>query len=248
MAAAAPFIGPAIGAAGSIIGGIQGKGAAKRQERLAREQMDLIRPLLQAQSAGAQYALGQSKPFVAGAGQAMMDLQNKFYKPLAFGSRSAINAFLAPERRAINQGYESGLTSLAMAPRGGGRVSAGGRMEMERQGRLSDLVFGARRAGAEGLQGSAQQLGALGTGLLGAGLAGGQQGVSLLQNQQGLAQRASERSDAQLGGIGQQLGGFLGQIFGGLKGGTAAGNKRMADLPILTDTWDPLGGQGKGWG
>jgi hypothetical protein len=214
MPAAVPFIPAAIGAGSSLIGGISGKGAAKRQEKLAREQFALLKPLLEAQGQAAQFSLQQSKPFIRGAGQAMMDLQERFYKPLALGNTSSINAFLSKDIGAINRGYRSGVKNTAQfAPRGGGRVSALVQGDMDRQSQISDLIFGARRQGAEGLQNSSQQLGALGTGLLGAGLSGGNQATALLQNQQGLAQRASERSDDQLGALGESLGGFLGSIF-----------------------------------
>jgi hypothetical protein len=203
-----------IGLGSSLIGGITGKGAAKRQEKLVKELLNLQRPLLQQQAQFGQFALQQSRPFIRGAGQAMQDLQEKFYKPLAFGNRSAIDMFLSPERRAINQGFQSTVSNITrFAPRGGGRVASLVQAEQQKQGQLSDLVFGARRQGAEGLQNVSQQLGALGTGLLGAGFGAGQQGLSQLQNQQQLSQRASERSSDQLGELGESLGGFLGEIF-----------------------------------
>ena len=222
----------AVGVGGSIIGGIQGKGAAKRQEKLAREQMAMLKPLLDLQTQTGQFALNQSKPFIAGAGQGLQDLQQKFYKPLAFGNRSAIDAFLAPERRAINQGYRNVQGNAArFAPRGGGRTSSLVNADWQRQGQLSDLVFNARRQGAQGFGQTSQELGALGTGLLGAGLGAGQQGLSLLQNQQGLAQRASENSGQQLAGIGQGLGSLLGMIFKPKGGGAASsGGGGLGDL------------------
>lgn len=228
MAAAIPA---AIGLGGSVIGGISGKGAAKRQERLAREQMAQLKPLLDLQIQTGQYALGQSKPYITGAGQALTDLQNNFYKPLAFGNRSAIDAFLAPERRSINQGYRSVANNItSRAPRGSA-VSALVEADMQRQGQLSDLVFNARRTGAQGMGQTATQLGSLGTGLLGAGLGAGQQGLSLLQGQQQRAQNASQRSRESMGQLGQSLGSFLGQLFGGEKsGGVDSRMKALEDF------------------
>lgn len=211
MASAIPA---AIGAGGSIIGGIQGKGAAKRQERIQRDYLAMLKPLLDTQAETGRFALGQSKPFIRGAGQALQDLQEKFYKPLALGSRSAIDAFLSPERRAINQGYQNAVGNVArFAPRGGGRVSALVRGDLQRQGQLSDLVFGARKAGAEGLANTSTQLGGLGVGLLGAGFGAGQQATGLLRDQMGIAAGARESSSSQLAGIGESLGGFLGKVF-----------------------------------
>lgn len=59
MAAAA--VPAAIGVGSSIIGGIQGKGAAKRQEKLAREMLDAQRPLMDAQRRGLEFALSQGQ-------------------------------------------------------------------------------------------------------------------------------------------------------------------------------------------
>lgn len=58
MAAAIPA---AIGVGGSIISGIQGKGAAKRQERLAQQQLAQLQPLINAQIEGLQFGLGQAR-------------------------------------------------------------------------------------------------------------------------------------------------------------------------------------------
>lgn len=202
----------AVGLGGSIIGGISGKGAAKKQQKLAEQQMAMMKPLLDAQIAGSQYALTQSKPFLEGAGQAATDLQN-FWKPLVSGNRSAIDQFLAPERRAINQGYKSVSKNLAtFGPRGGGRVSSLANADIARQGALSDLVFGARKTGANQLESLAQLLGSLGTSTLSAGLSGGQQGFNLLNAQQNRAYDAANRAGGGAASMGQALGSFLGSL------------------------------------
>lgn len=202
----------AVGLGGSIIGGISGKGAAKKQQKLAEQQMAMMKPLLDAQIAGSQYALTQSKPFLEGAGQAATDLQN-FWKPLVSGNRSAIDQFLAPERRAINQGYKSVSKNLAtFGPRGGGRVSSLANADIARQGALSDLVFGARKTGANQLESLAQLLGSLGTSTLSAGLSGGQQGFNLLNAQQNRAYDAANRAGGGAASMGQALGNFLGSL------------------------------------
>lgn len=202
----------AVGLGGSIIGGISGKGAAKKQQKLAEQQMAMMKPLLDAQIAGSQYALTQSKPFLEGAGQAATDLQN-FWKPLVSGNRSAIDQFLAPERRAINQGYKSVSKNLAtFGPRGGGRVSSLANADIARQGALSDLVFGARKTGANQLESLAQLLGSLGTSTLSAGLSGGQQGFNLLDAQQNRAYDAANRAGRGAALMGQALGSFLGSL------------------------------------
>lgn len=58
MAAALPMV---AGLGSSIIGGIQGKGARKAQEKLAREQLAQIQPLIQAQILASVFGLDQAK-------------------------------------------------------------------------------------------------------------------------------------------------------------------------------------------
>ena len=232
----------AIGLGGSIAGGFSGKGAAKRQETIAREQMRQLQPLIEAIIQGTQASIGegrtqigrgeklagQSLPFflkgLQGQEGAIMDLQN-FFRPLTTGNRAAIDAFLSPERRAINQGYQAVQNNIArFAPRGGGRVAAGIQADVERQGKLSDLVFNARRAGAEGtgqvasqfgqlgglgLQGVGQGFGGIGQGLQALGSQNTGALFSLLQNQQGLAAGAGQNAAANFAGLGKSLGDFL---------------------------------------
>lgn len=225
MGAAAPFIGPAIGLGGSIVGGISGKKAAKQQQKLAEEQMAMMRPLLQAQIAGAQYGIEGSKPLIGdarasllGAGQAARDMQN-FWRPLAFGGRSAIDKWLSPERNAINQGYRASLENMKWL-RGPSKVSAVTRADEDRQTNLSNTIFGARKEGANQLTQLANILASIGgtqagagTSLLSAGLSGGREGFGLLGQQQDRAYGAGQAASQNWGQIGEQLGGFLGQIF-----------------------------------
>lgn len=58
MATAIPA---AIGVGGSIIGGIQGKGAAKKQEKLAQQQMAMLQPLINQQLQALQFANQQGQ-------------------------------------------------------------------------------------------------------------------------------------------------------------------------------------------
>lgn len=173
-----------------------------------------------------------------------IDLRN-FYRPLATGDRSAIDAFLSPERRAINQGYQSVQNNIAQfAPRGGGRVAAGINADVQRQGQLSDLVFNARRTGAQGLgqvaglfgdvagrglagvgQGDSRTgtgFSGIGQGLGAIGQAGSGSGnlFQMLSNSQNQANVLSGQAAGGLGQLGGQLGGLLAGLFGG-KGGTA---------------------------
>ena len=226
MAAAIPA---AVSLGGSIFSGISGKKAAKAQQRQAEEYMKLLRPLMEMQIQGGKYALeaarpiiGQSAESLLGAGQATRDLQN-FWRPLAFGNRSAIDQFLAPERRAINEGYRSQVQDLAQfAPRGGGRLSAIASANRQRQGQLNDLVFGARKEGAGQLGNLARllseiggQQGGIGSSLLASGQGAGQQAFNLLQGQQARAYQAGQAASQNWGSLGEQIGGFLTDIFPG---------------------------------
>jgi len=229
MAAAVPA---ALGLGGSIFGGITGKNAAKKQEKLAREQMAMIKPLLDAQISGSKFALDQSRPFLEGARQGVTDLQN-FWQPLMRGDRAAIDAFLAPERRSINQGYKAVERNLAQfGPRGGGRISSLANADVARQGQLNDLVFGGRQKAAGANFDLSQLLGSLGTSTLSSGLAGGSQAYNLLGQQQNRAYDASNRASDALGGIGTSLGGFLADLFRGGSSGGGGGNP--GGVPLFT--------------
>lgn len=210
MAAAIPA---ALGLGGSVVGGISGKKAAKKEDKRYQEQMAMMKPLLDAQTKGSQFALDQSKPYLQGAAKGAADLQN-FWSPLMKGDRSAIDQFLAPERRAINQGYKATQQNLAqMAPRGGGRISSLANADTARQGQMNDLIFGGRQKAAGANFDIAQLLGGLGTSTLSAGLSGGQQGFNLLNQQGNRAFAAGNQASEALGGIGTSLGSFLAEIF-----------------------------------
>lgn len=230
----------AVGLGGSIFSGISGKGAARRQERLAREFLDLQRPLLQAQTEGARFGLAAARPLIGdstatlrGAGQAARDLQ-RFWAPLAFGGRSAIDKFLSPERRSINEGYRATINNLTrFAPRGGGRITAMADADRARQGQLSDLTFGARREGASQMANLANLLssiggtqGGVGTSLLGAGLSGGQQGFNLLNQQQNRAFGASQAASQNWGNIAEGLGDFLSDLLNNRRGSSTRDSNR----------------------
>lgn len=217
----------AIGLGSSIFSGIKGKGAAKKQEKLTAEQYAILKPLLEAQSKGGIEAIGTGSGLVKGGGahlegsqRGIADLK-KFWQPLIGGDRSAIDRFLAPERRAINQGYQATTTNLArMAPRGGGRVSALANADVGRQGALNDLVFGARREGANQLAGLNQMQGQFGLGqmgvganVLGQGLNAGGTLAGVHANQQGIAQQSRRDAAGMMGGVGSSLGSFLADIF-----------------------------------
>jgi len=213
----------AIGLGSSVFSGIQGKGAAKKQAQKEAEMMKLVQEQLgrgkEAMGLGKEQ-IGQGAGYLQGAQQGLGDLK-KFWQPLVTGDRSAIDAFLAPERRAINQGWKATNQNLfRMAPRGGGRVSALANADANRQGALNDLVFGARREGANQLANLNQSQGQLGLGQLGAGASIFGQGVGVGNNVFGLYGNQTQRTDAAnqnaqgiLGGVGSSLGGFLADIF-----------------------------------
>lgn len=228
MASAIPGI---VGLGSSVVGGISGKRAAKREEKRYQEQLAMIKPLIEAQTKGSQFALEQSKPYLAGAAQGAKDVQG-FWTPLMKGDRSAIDQFLAPERRAINQGYKATQQTLARsAPRGGGRISALSNADTARQGQMNDLIFGTRQKAAGANLDVAQLLGSLGTSTLSAGLSGGQQGLNLLGQLNNRAMNSSSQATNMLGGIGNSLGGFLAEVF--KNRGSSGGGGRSFMGPII---------------
>lgn len=203
----------AVGLGSSIFGGIKGNKAANKQQKQADAQMAALKPLLDAQIAGSKYALDTSKPFLTGASQGVADV-SKFWKPLLSGNRTAIDQFLAPERRAINSGYDATARTLAtLGPRGGGRISSLAKADTARQSQLSDLVFRGRKQAAGAMQDLAGLQGGLGVSTLGAGLSGGNQAYNLFTNQQGRADNARAGANDALGGIGTSLGTFLTDLF-----------------------------------
>lgn len=219
-----PFMALA-GLGSSLVGGISGKKAQKKQQELARQQMQFQQNLAQQQMAQQQQLIGQASPFMTGASQAMQDVQG-WWTPLLKGNTSAINQFLSPERSAINQGYQSAVGNVArFGPRGGGQVSSLAAGDLARQQQLSNLVFGARQqaAGALGQLGQAQ--GALGQGILGMGGQFGQM-ASGMSNRGFEAMMDSMRNPAGAQNIltaGQQIGTILGG-FSGKKKNTASGS------------------------
>jgi len=219
------FAPAAIGLGSSLLSSIFGGKAAKKQQKQADQLYAIIKPLLDSQIAGSKFALDQSKPFLEGASEGIKDLQ-EFWKPLAGGDLLAIDKFLAPERRAINQGYESTLDTLSRAPRGGGRNAALSQANTSRQAQLNDLIFGSRKQAAGQLEALAALLGQLGTSTLSSGLGGGQQALSLYNNQANRAYDASGRSASQLGGVGQALGQLLGSL-------NIGGSKPKTSQPML---------------
>jgi len=242
----------AVGLGSSVFSGISGKGAAKKQAQKEAEMMKLVQEQLgrgkEAMGLGKEQ-IGQGAGYLRGAQQGLGDLK-KFWQPLVSGDRSAIDAFLAPERRAINQGAQATAQNLyRMAPRGGGRVSALANADVNRQGALNDLVFGARREGANQLANLNQSQGQLGLGQLGAGASIFGQGVGVGNNVFGLYGNQTQRTDSAnqsaqglLGNVGSSLGGFLADIFKpkGASGGSGGG----LNMPLFTQGFG--GGQIKG--
>lgn len=91
MAAAIPA---AIGVGGSIIGGIQGKGAAKRQEKLAQQQLAQLQPLINAQVAGTQFSLDQARQLYPEAAETLRTIFGKSlgtFDPLVGDYRSLLD-------------------------------------------------------------------------------------------------------------------------------------------------------------
>lgn len=97
----------AIGAGSSIIGGIQGKGAAKKQQKLAEQQLRQLQPLIDAQIASSQYGLNTAKSLFP---QATNNLQSIFnsatgtFEPLMKDYRSMLDDALGKSDELYNSG------------------------------------------------------------------------------------------------------------------------------------------------
>lgn len=217
--------------------------------------------------------LDAATPYLRGAGSALRDI-GKFYRGFMDGGNAAIDKFLpsaqrtfetfAPEFGNINQAAGAANRKIAeFAPRGGGRITASNDIEMQRQKGLSDTFFQGRQAlqdksltaafqGAQGQQGVAQALQALGLGqgqlglgtigqgtnLLGAGTnmfgAGNQAlatGGGLAQNAFGQGQNALAQVLAAIAAANQSTQGLadIGKLGLGIAGGNAGNIFDMAN-------------------
>lgn len=237
---------------GSIFGGISGKKAAKEQKKQMEKYMAMLQPIIAAQTQALQQSQAQgmdflnfSKPYLQQGAGTIQDMLG-FWKPLVSGDRAAIDQFFAPERRAINQGFQSQMQNLTtFAPRGGGRVSAMMGADRQRQGQLSDLVFGGRREAAGQTANLGQILAQLGLGGSQSGLSalsGAGQGANNMYGFTGNMMDMTNRSAANAAGnwnaIGQNLGGFLTEIFSGKKSGGGG------SLPIMGNLSGNMGSSG----
>lgn len=104
MAAA---IGPAIGVGSSIIGGIQGKGAAKRQEKMLQEQLNMMRPLMQAQADTTRFALDQGRqlfPQAQNALQTVFNAGSGSFEPLMKDYQSMLREATTSQGKFFDQG------------------------------------------------------------------------------------------------------------------------------------------------
>lgn len=106
MAAAA---GPIAGIGTSIIGGIQGKGAQKRQEQLLKQQMAQLQPLINAQTQGLQFSLDQGRQLFPAAQNAIQTVFNSAtgsFEPLMKDYQSMLNNALTTQGKFNAEGDE----------------------------------------------------------------------------------------------------------------------------------------------
>lgn len=219
----------AIPIATSIIGGIFGKKGQKKQQDLARQQLQAQMEMSRQQSANQQRLMDMAAPFATGAQQAFKDVQG-WWSPILAGNTSAINQFLSPERSAINQGYQSAVGNAArFGPRGGGQVSALAQGDLARQQQLSNLIFGARQNAAGALGNLGQAQGSLGQGLMGLGNQSAQ--MASLFSDRGYGAMADALKNPAGAQAMQSLGNILGQAMGGGQGGS--GGEKMGFMKTM---------------
>lgn len=103
----ASAIAPAIGIGTSLIGGIQGKGAAKQQRQLAERQLAQLQPLINAQIASSQFGLDQARGMLPRATNAIETIFNKstgMFEPLVGDYRSLLEGAQRGQEDLFNRG------------------------------------------------------------------------------------------------------------------------------------------------
>jgi hypothetical protein len=133
-----------------------------------------------------------------------------FYNTLLQGDRTAIGQLIAPEAKAISEGYQRAEENVAeTAPRGGAVTTAMANLEGKKASQVGELYTTARSRGAEGAAGIGQMLAQIGL---------SQEQIStvlssqvlqaLLAQKQGEMQHGAQKS----AGIGGLIGGGLGLV------------------------------------
>jgi len=148
-----------------------------------------------------------------------------YWSSILSGNRGLATSALAPEISRIGQGYQTAAnTSAALMPRGGPSAAFMSELPFAQQRDVSSLLQSARPAAAGSLLGAAQNIGGLGSSLLGSGISAiygaTQAGRDIINQQQQAQAAAAARGNAIGGGLFDLVNKFgmpaLDKVLGGL--------------------------------
>lgn len=185
-----PWIVPAVTAGASLVGSLFGGKKSKQQKSLEAEQLAIARE----QQAQSREKFDFAKGFLPKIDQFFGDATRgysqarDYYQQLVRGGPGAINALIGPQRGALNREFSSLVGNLLKeGRRGGGTNEMLAGLDAARQGKLLDLILGARPEGIRGVLGTSQAMEGIGQnyGNLGLGFAGSS-GASLTGAQSGI--------------------------------------------------------------
>src|SRR5215471_5378221 len=159
----------------------------------------------------AQQLLPQGQNLLTMGAQQMQSPMN-YWSSILSGNRGLATSALAPEISRIGQGYQTAAnTSAALSPRGGPSAAFMSELPFSQQRDVSSLLQTARPQAAGSLLGAAQNLGGLGSSLLGSGISAlygaTQAGRDIIDQQQKAQEAAAERGEK----MGQGLFGLVNQ-------------------------------------
>ena len=159
----------------------------------------------------AQQLLPQGQNLLTMGAQQMQSPMN-YWSSILSGNRGLATSAMAPEISRIGQGYQTAAnTSAALMPRGGPSAAFMSELPFSQQRDVSSLLQSARPQAAGSLLGAAQNLGGLGSSLLGSGISAlygaTQAGRDIIDQQQKAQEAAAERGEK----MGQGLFGLVNQ-------------------------------------
>ena len=139
-------------------------------------------------------------------GAQQMQSPMNYWSSILSGNRGLATSAMAPEISRIGQGYQTAAnTSAALMPRGGPSAAFMSELPFAQQRDVSSLLQSARPAAAGSLLGAAQNIGGLGSSLLGSGISAiygaAQAGRDIINQQQQAQAAAAQRGQAIGGGL-----------------------------------------------
>src|SRR5262245_52347643 len=192
-------------ALGNLLGG--GPQTTPLQNQVFQQQLEAGRLGMDT----ARQLLPQGQNLLTMGAQQMQSPMN-YWSSILSGNRGLATSALAPEISRIGQGYQTAAnTSAALMPRGGPSAAFNAELPFAQQRDVSSLLQSARPAAAGSLLGAAQNIGGLGSSLLGSGISAiygaTQAGRDIISQQQAAQEAAAKRGEK----IGTGLFGLINQ-------------------------------------